>query len=224
MTSVHSFFTVAIASRINVAWNRRSFIHTSRFTEGMRLWETDLQSLLNHAWLSIPEVRWTEQHSEFVLLSSQVHTWEYLVLPGFWGLLEEFLSHRYAVPRDETTCTCFHLQRNQAKSFLEIFSSERIRAQICDTTQNSAFPCNVNTIECVFASGVGAFLQSSSRIVSFFSEECRSIVWILWKMMTISASSSDSSGWNSSLSPWDSPLRFSLFTVDSLLRVGSWNS
>ena len=33
----------------------------------------------------------------------------------------------------------------------------------------------------------------------------------------------DSSGWNSSLSPWDSPLIFSLLTMDSRLRLCSWN-
>ena len=36
------------------------------------------------------------------------------------GLLEEFLSHRYAVPRDETTCACFHLQR-ELRAFLRSF-------------------------------------------------------------------------------------------------------
>ena len=40
----------------------------------------------------------------------------------------------------------------------------------------------------------------------------------------IPSSSFVSSSWNSSLSPWDSPLRFSLLTVDSRLRVGSGNS
>ena len=35
------------------------------------------------------ETLWAEQHPEFVLLASQVHTWEYFVLPGFFGLLEE---------------------------------------------------------------------------------------------------------------------------------------
>ena len=35
-----------------------------------------------------PEACWTEQHPEFLLLSSQVHTWEYLALPGLFGLLE----------------------------------------------------------------------------------------------------------------------------------------
>ena len=34
-----------------------------------------------------PEACWTEKHSEFVLLSSQVHIWE-SSLTGFWGLLE----------------------------------------------------------------------------------------------------------------------------------------
>ena len=48
--------------------------------------------------------------------------------------------------------------------------------------------------------------------------------WIDQKSFRASASPFVSSGWNSSLSPWDSPLRFSLLTVGSRLRVGSWNS
>ena len=42
--------------------------------------------------------------------------------------------------------------------------------------------------------------------------------------LLIPSSSFVSSGWNSSLSPWDSPLRFSLLSVDSRVRVGSGNS
>ena len=48
--------------------------------------------------------------------------------------------------------------------------------------------------------------------------------WIDQKAFRASASPFVSSSWNSSLSPWDYPLRFSLLTVDSRLRVGSWNS
>ena len=49
--------------------------------------------------------------------------------PEFEGLLEE-LSHRYAVPREETTSACFHFQKKKVNSFLETFSSERIRAKL----------------------------------------------------------------------------------------------
>ena len=92
-------------------WGWKIFCSYFSVSRSMRLWETDLQSLLNHTSLSIPEVRWSEQHSEFVLLSSQVHTREYLVLPGFLRFTCRILTHRYAVPRDETTCACFHLQK-----------------------------------------------------------------------------------------------------------------
>ena len=85
-----------------------SYFSVSR---GMRL----CQSLVNHAWLSIPEVRWSEPHSEFILLSSQVHTWEYVVLPRFLGVTWRILSHRYAVPHDETPCAYFHLQRESSE-------------------------------------------------------------------------------------------------------------
>ena len=60
--------------------------------------------------------------------------------------------------------------------FLKIFSPERIRAQSCNGVQNSVLSCNINTLESVFASSVLAFLQSSSRIVCFFSEKFRSIM------------------------------------------------
>ena len=36
------------------------------------------------------------------------------------------------------------------KSFLGIFSSERILAQSCDKVQNSVLPCDISTIDSVF--------------------------------------------------------------------------
>ena len=51
------------------------------------------------------------------------------------------------------------------KSFLEKFSSERIRAQSCNKVQNSVLSLQYQKIEFVFASDVLAFLQSSSGIV-----------------------------------------------------------
>ena len=54
---------------------------------------------------SIPEVRWSEPHSEFILLSSQIHTEEYLVLPGFWRLTRRILSHKVrCVARRDNMC------------------------------------------------------------------------------------------------------------------------
>ena len=47
--------------------------------------------------------------------------------------------------------------------------------------------------------------------------------WINQKSVRASTSSSDSSGRNSSLSPWDSPLRSSLLMVGSPLSVGARN-
>ena len=48
-----------------------------------------------------------------------------------------------------------------------------------------SFPCTINTIECVFASDIVACLQSSSRIVHFFSEEFLSAVLILVIIMIL---------------------------------------
>ena len=72
MSSFHSLSTVAFASGINIPWSERYFAHALGFP---RLAEH------NNIW-------------SFVFLSSQVHTREYLVLPGLFGLLEEFVPQR----------------------------------------------------------------------------------------------------------------------------------
>ena len=84
-TSFRFFSTATFASGINIAWGERSFAHT-RFPKTS---EADLQKWLHisfvctpSVFVCTPETRWAEQHPEFVLLSSQVHTWEYLVLSG----------------------------------------------------------------------------------------------------------------------------------------------
>ena len=90
LTSSHSFSMVAFSSGINIAWNERSFVCASRFPEACvseRRISRVFWTIRNSRFL---EFLWTEQHSEFILLSSQFLTWEYLVLPWFSGLLEEF--------------------------------------------------------------------------------------------------------------------------------------
>ena len=90
MTSCHPFSNVAFAFEINIAWDVRSFVCASPFPEACvseRQISRVFWTIRNSRFL---EVRWTEQHSEFILLSSQVLTWESLVLPGFLGWLEDF--------------------------------------------------------------------------------------------------------------------------------------
>ena len=89
-----------------------SYFSVSR---GMRLWETDLQSLLNHTQLSIPKVRWSEP--TFVVHTSFFPGSHLRVpcTPRTFRVTSRILSHRYAVPRDETTCACFHLQRESSE-------------------------------------------------------------------------------------------------------------
>ena len=89
-------------------------------SRGMRLWETRSQP-----------------HSEFILLSSQVQIWEYLVLPGFWGLLEEFCLTDTLCRETRQRVLAFTFKENYVKSFLEIFSSERFFAKNCNKVQNS---------------------------------------------------------------------------------------
>ena len=166
-------------------WNQHCFgwkIFYSLFSVsgGMRLWETDLQSLLNHTQLSIPEVRWSEPHSEFVLLSSQVLTWEYLVLTRFWGLLEDsFVSQiRCAARRD---CMCLLSTWKGIKWWASSGACHRneFLRKVVIEYRIPSIPCNIKKIEFVFVSDVLAFLQSSTRIVNLFLEEFRSIIYIL---------------------------------------------
>ena len=77
-----------------------------------------------------PEAGLTGQHPEFILLSPWFHTWEQLVLTRLLGYSKDFVPQS-RFPRDATSCTCFHLHKQiRWRSFLEIFTSERIRAQI----------------------------------------------------------------------------------------------
>ena len=108
-TSFHSFSTAAFASGINIARSGRSFAHTLERQISRIVWTIRNSRFPNihtlfvctpPAFVCTPEIRWVEQHPEFVLLSSQVHTWEYLVLPGFEGYSKNF-AHRYAMSRDE---------------------------------------------------------------------------------------------------------------------------
>ena len=110
MTSFHSFSIVAFSSGINIAWCDRSFVCASRFPEACVSQRQLFRLFWNRRNSRFFEVHWSEPDSEFVLLSSQVHTWECLVLLGFLRFTRRILSHRYAVSRDETTCACFHLR------------------------------------------------------------------------------------------------------------------
>ena len=127
----------------------------------------------------------------------------------FFCLLEEFLSHRYAVPRDETTCACFHLQRKLSEEISwRCFGFSNPLIASCISFRRS-------------------FIQQSMNFTVQYDDDnwnsFRASAWAQNSFL-IPSSSVVSSGWNSSLSPWDSPLRFSLLSVDSRVRVGSGNS
>ena len=89
------------ASGVNIAWDERSFIHTSRFPEAC-VSERPPESSEPYVTLDSSKFRWTEPHSEFILLPfPSSHLRVSRTLPDFEGVLEEFSSHWYAVPRDE---------------------------------------------------------------------------------------------------------------------------
>ena len=282
------------------------------------------------AFVCTPEMRWADQHPEFKLLSSQVHTWEYLVLPGLRGYSRNFVPTD--TPRRKTRQHAPAFTKKKKRKFSEELSSRSFQLnelvyQIAILHRIPSFPCSIITNEFCFTSApvileqrfpvlwaaVPILVNASGHmwfgrdvvwiLVSFLfslptfwnpSEEFRSITWILWnwfmnltdfcsrrhpnshtlvflcnlqiyigwpykinitqrffsrhvqsnfsvqhdddewnsfrasssaqKFLLIPSSSLVCSVWNSSLSPWDCPLRFSPLTVDSRLGVGSWNS
>ena len=142
MTSFHSFSIVAFASGINIPWDENLLFILLGFPRHASLRDRSPES--SEPYVILVSSKFAEQNN---IRSS------YLFLPRFtlesilhshrfWGLLEEFLSHRYAVPRDETTCACFHLHMKIGWiCFLQIFSSERILAQCCNEgTEFRPFP------------------------------------------------------------------------------------
>ena len=97
-----------------------------------------------------PEIRWADQHPEFILLSFPGSHSRVSRTPRVVGLLEESVSHRYAVSRDETTCASFHFRTNKIwwRAFFQIFSFERIRVPNCVILHRIlSFTCNINTNE-----------------------------------------------------------------------------
>ena len=100
--------------------------------------------------------------------------------PRILKLTWRILSHRYAVPRDKTTCACFHLQRKLSEELSwDLFIGHEFLRKIVIKYRIPSFPCNITIIKFVFASDVLAILQSSSRVVYFFSEKFRSMM-LIW--------------------------------------------
>ena len=91
-----------------------SWIHTSRFPEAC-VSEKPPESSEPYVTLDSSKFRWTEPHSEFILLSSQVHTWEYLVFSRIF---------RVYLKNFRLTDTLCRETRNKLgdELFLEIFS------------------------------------------------------------------------------------------------------
>ena len=103
-------FHCRFAFEINIGLDERSFVCASRFP---RACVSERQ---------ISRVFWTIRNSRFPKFADQNHIRSsYSFFPGshLWvsrtpqilRVTWRILSHRHAVPRDETTCACFHLQR-----------------------------------------------------------------------------------------------------------------
>ena len=102
-TSLHSLSTAASASGINIALVERFFAHTLRFPSQASLRDRSPELcepfVTLGSFVCTPEIRWAEQYPKFILLSSAVHTWEYLVLPRFEGYSKNFVPQTRRVAK-----------------------------------------------------------------------------------------------------------------------------
>ena len=89
--------------------------------------------------------------------------------PKFFKVTWIILSHRYAVLGDNI-CLFSPSKEIRWRAFFRSFHRNEFVRRILIRCRVPSFPCNINTIGFVFPSDVLAFLQSSSRIVSFFSK------------------------------------------------------
>ena len=128
-------------------------------------------------------------------------------------LSEEFRSIMWISWNLSTNLTDFYLRRH-SNSHQFVFLA--LHPNRCELTW--WHPCN--SVE----KGMTLLLGRNNGTLGSRRWRYMKSPWTDQKSSRSSASSSYSSGRNSSLSPWDSPLRFSLLTVDSRLTRGWWNS
>ena len=115
-------------SRSFMFWT--TFRKCSRFPEDY-VSERPLES--SEPYSRFPEACWTEHHPDFAFLSSQVQTWESLVLPGTFGVTRIILSHRFALSRNETTCFCCRRWWTGRRAFMRSF--RHFRLLLCGKTR-----------------------------------------------------------------------------------------
>ena len=249
------FHCRAFTSGTNIAWNERSFVCASRFPEA-RVSERQ-----------ISRVFWTIRNSQFPKFAEQNNIRSsYSFLPrfslesvlyslDFESSLEEFCLTDTLCRETRQHVLAFTLKENFVKSFLDIFSWERIRAQSCNRVQNSVLSLQYQdnwTCFCLRCFGLSPILLQhrifllggvSFNNVNLVNKEwffSRHVGWtsrLKWciKFFPVLCVSPEKPCWflrhllflQVQIFPYrheDSPLRFSLFTVYSRLRVGSWNS
>ena len=130
--------------RVGLSYFETTFRMYSRFPEAC-VSERPPEFSVPCSWF--PEACWTEQHPEFVLLSSQVHSWESLVLTWAFRVSSNnlFPQIRRVGRRDDMLL--LSPLANQVKSFPEIFSniSDWFRAerQGCLLEKVAAGKCGV---------------------------------------------------------------------------------
>ena len=105
------------------------WIHSSRFLEAC-VSERPPESSEPYVTLDSSKFRWTEPHSEFILLPSQVHTWEYLVLSR---ILRVYLKNFRL-----TDALCRETRNKLGDElFLEIFHKNEFVCKLWKGVQNS---------------------------------------------------------------------------------------
>ena len=146
--------TVAFASGTNIAWGERSLAHTLGFPRQASLRDRSPESSEPFGTLGsfvcTPETRWAELYPEFVLLSSQVHTWECLVLPGFHGYSKNFVPQIRRFARRDNMRQLPQKKKIRWRAFFRSFHRNDIVYQVAKLHRIPSFTCKINASEFFF--------------------------------------------------------------------------
>ena len=145
MTSFHSFFTIAFASGINVAWSGRSSVHSSRFPEAC---VSERQ---------ISRVFWTIHNSRFPKFAEQDNSRSSYLFPDFQGYSKNVVSQVRCAARRDNVRLFSPLRKIGWRASLRSLHRNELVRKVVIQSRIQFFPWNINTTEFGFASDVLAF-------------------------------------------------------------------
>ena len=150
MTSFDSFFTIAFASGINIAWSKRSYVHSSRFPEAC---VSERQ---------ISRVFWTIHNSRFPKFaeqdnsrSSSLESVSYS--PDFQGYSKNVVSQIRCAARRDNVRLFSPLRKIGWRASLRSLHRNDFVGKVVIQSRIPSFPWEINTTEFVSASDVLAF-------------------------------------------------------------------